>query len=65
MYGYVEFVNGEGRGFSCSRQLLCLLQVASLRTLCFAERESVQSCILLNEGVGFPGVRQERTAVVD
>ncbi len=23
------------------------------------------SCILLNEGVGFPGVRQERTAVVD
>ncbi len=39
--------------------------MASSSTLCFVERESIHSCILLNEGVGFPGVGQKRAAVVD
>ncbi len=38
--------------------------MTSLRTLCFVEREPIHSCVLLDEGVGFSGVRQKRAAIV-
>ncbi len=47
---------------SCS---VCVVVVASLKRLIFVQREPIHSCVLLNEGVGFPSVRLKHAAVVD